>query len=79
MADRCAALLLRKEFWRHGTHFFEESLGANLVIATVGRNGLYAGEWSSSFATTGAKTNPYERFVPGGNAGFSRICPRDRE
>ncbi len=67
VADRGAALLLRKEFFRHGTHFFEESLGTNLVIAAVGKNDLRAGEWKLEYKTSGSSTAAYERFVPGGN------------
>ena len=65
MTDRGAALLLRKEFFRHGTHFFEETLGTNLVIASVGKNGLRSGEWKLEYKTSGSKTEAYERFVPG--------------
>jgi len=67
MADRGAALLLRKEFWRHGTHFFETALATNLVIAAVGENDLTSGEWKLEYKTSGSHTAPYTRFVPGGN------------
>jgi len=67
MAERGAVMLLRKEFFRHGTHFFEETLGTNLVLAAVGKNDLRQGEWKLEYKTAGGSTQPYERFVPGGN------------
>lgn len=69
VADRAAAILLRKEFCRHESHFLEGGLGTNLVIAVVGKNDLNAGEWSYHYRTSGSKTEAYEVFVPGGNSG----------
>jgi hypothetical protein len=65
VADRGAIHLLRKEFYQRGTHFFEESLGTNLVIAAVGRNGVYSTDWNIQWRTAGGSTQPYTRFVPG--------------
>ncbi|HED65140.1 MAG TPA: hypothetical protein ENJ09_06240 [Planctomycetes bacterium] len=67
VADRCSVHMLRKFFFRHGTHFFEEALGADLVIAAVGRNDLRQGDWKIEYRTAGGRTEPYTRFVPGGN------------
>ncbi len=76
VADRGAAILLRKEFLRQGTHFFEESLGTNLVIASVGKNDMYSGPWKLELRYTGETTQPYERFVPGGNSAGGTLPPR---
>ncbi len=67
VADRGAAILLRKEFWSQGTHFFEESLSTTLVLDVVGRNNLHGGDWKMEYSWSGETTQPYERFVPGGN------------
>ena len=67
LAERGSVALLRKEFYRHGTHFFEETLGTNLVIAAVGKNDLRQGVWKLEYKTAGGSTQPFERFVPGGN------------
>ena len=67
MAERAAALLLRREFWHQDAHFYEQSLASNLVIAVAGRNNLRSGEWKLESYTSGASSQPYERFVPGGN------------
>lgn len=69
VADRGAAILLRKEFYRHEMHFLEQALGANLVIAVVGKNDLGGGEWMYEYRTSGSRTEAYEAFVPGGNPG----------
>jgi hypothetical protein len=76
IADRVAAILVRKEFNRQGTHFFEEALGMNLVLGTVGRNNLYGGDWKIETRWTGETTQPYERFVPGGNPAGGTLPPR---
>ena len=68
VADRGGMISLRKEFVRHGTHFFEEALGTNLVIATAGSNGIYSHEWELNYHTEGGRTEPYVRFIPGGNS-----------
>lgn len=67
MAERAAALLLRREFWRQDAHFYEQALAGNLVIAATGRNNLRSGEWKLEMHTSGSSTQPYSRFVPGGN------------
>jgi hypothetical protein len=67
VADRAAVLLMRREFARHGVLFFEESLGTNLVISSVGKNTLLSPGWSSEWNQTGGSTQAYSRFVPGGN------------
>lgn len=69
IADRLTLQLMRKEFYPNGTHFFELSLGTNLVISTLGYNNAQAGDWNVSFKTAGGRTEAYERFIPGGNAG----------
>ena len=69
IADRLTLQLMRKEFYPNGTHFFELSLGTNLVISTLGFNNAQAGDWNVSFKTEGGRTEAYERFIPGGNAG----------
>lgn len=74
LVDRAAVALLRKHFWRQGTHFFEEALGTNLVIAVVGRNDLLPGSWT--IASSGGSTAPYSRFVPGGNPAGGVLPPR---
>lgn len=66
-AERGAVLLLRREFKAQPVHFFEQALAANLVIDAAGRNNLRPGEWKLEYKTSGASTQPYERFVPGGN------------
>ncbi len=76
IADRGGMLLLRKEFVRQGTHFFEEALGVNLVIATAGENGIFSAEWNISYHTAGGRTEPYTRFVPGGNPSGGVLPPR---
>ncbi len=76
VADRGAAILLRKEFLRQGTHFFEESLGTNLVIAAVGKNDMYSSPWKLELRYTGETTQPYERFVPGGNSAGGTLPQR---
>jgi hypothetical protein len=67
VSDRGGIILLRKEFWKQGTHFFEDSLGTNLVIATVGKNGVHSGDWEYGYKRKGGSTKPQQRFVPGGN------------
>lgn len=67
MAERAAALLLRRAFWRQDAHFYEQALAGNLVIAAAGRNNLRSGEWKLEMHTSGASSQPYSRFVPGGN------------
>ncbi len=67
VADRGAASLLLSFFYRHGQLFFEEALRTDLVIATVGRNDLFLKNWSNEYTSTGGSTQPYSRFVPGGN------------
>jgi hypothetical protein len=74
LVDRAAVALLRKQFWRQGTHFFEEALGTNLVISVVGRNDLIPGSWT--IARSGSSTAPYSRFVPGGNPAGGTLPPR---
>jgi len=76
VADRGAAILLRKQFCRHETHFFEEALGANLVIAVVGKDDLGAGEWRFAYKTSGSRTEACEFFVPGGNASGGGLAAR---
>ena len=76
MADRAAIVLLRKQFHRHGTHFFEQALGTNLVIAALGKNDVYDGEWKLEYRTSGSRTQPYSRFVPGGNPNGGTLPPR---
>jgi hypothetical protein len=75
MAERAAALLLRREFWRQDAHFYEQTLASNLVIAAAGRNNLRSGEWKLEIHTSGSSTQPYERFVPGGNPGGGTLPP----
>lgn len=67
ISERGAVAMLRKQFHRHGTHFLEESMGTNLVVAAAGRNDLRQGEWKLEYRQAGGSTQPYERFVPGGN------------
>jgi hypothetical protein len=76
VVDRGATFVLRKHFFRHGTHFFEQALGTNLVIAAIGKNNLYSGDWKLEYRTSGAKTQAYERFVPGGNPSGGTLPPR---
>ena len=76
VADRGAIHLLRKEFYQRGTHFFEESLGTNLVIAAVGRNGVFSTDWNVQFRTAGGSTQPYTRFVPGAGPVGGVLPPR---
>jgi len=68
VADRAACILMRREFARHGIMFFEESLGTNLVISSVGKDTLLAPGWDSNWQQSGASTSGYSRFVPGGNS-----------
>jgi hypothetical protein len=50
-----------------GTPYFHQALAMNLAIAVCGElNALEGDGWG--YGTTGASTQPYERFVPGGNA-----------
>ena len=68
IADRAGTAMVRKEYWRHVTAFFEQTLVTNLVIAVAGKNGQFTqGEWKMEWSRAGASTQPYERFVPGGN------------
>jgi hypothetical protein len=76
MTERAAALLLRKEFYKRSPHFLEQTLASNLVIATVGKNDLHVGEWKLEYKTSGASTQPYERFVPGGNSAGGTLPAR---
>jgi hypothetical protein len=76
IADRGGAILVRRHFYSQGTHFFEEALGMNLVLGTVGRNNLYGGDWKIETRWTGETTQPYERFVPGGNPAGGTLPPR---
>jgi hypothetical protein len=76
VADRIVLQLMRKEFYPNGTHFFELSLGTNLVISALGHNNSKPGDWNVSYKTAGGKTAAYERFVPGGNAAGGQLPPR---
>jgi len=76
VADRVTLQLMRKEFYPNGTHFFELSLGTNLVIQALGYNNARAGDWNVSYKTAGGQTQPYERFIPGGNAGGGLLPAR---
>ena len=75
MTERAAALLLRREFWRQDAHFFEQTLAANLVVANTGKNNLRSGEWKLELHTSGSTSQPYERFVPGGNPAGGTLPP----
>jgi len=75
MAERGAALLLRRAFWHQDAHFYEQALASNLVIAAAGRNNLRAGEWKLETHTSGSSTQPYSRFVPGGNPNGGTLPP----
>ena len=76
VADRASTVLMRKEFFRHGTHFFEEALAINLIIEYLGFNSNGPPEFDFKYKKKGAKTQPYERFVPGGNPGGGTLPPR---
>jgi len=67
VAERGAAVVLRNAFANQQTHFFEQTLATNLVIAATGENNLRSGDWKLEIKRSGASTPPYERFVPGGN------------
>lgn len=75
MTERAAALLLRREFWRQDAHFFEQTLAADLVVANTGKNNLRSGEWKLELHTSGSTSQPYERFVPGGNPAGGTLPP----
>lgn len=79
VTDRTAALLMRKHFARHGTQFFEESLGMNLVIGVAGKNSLLSAGWSLDWRRAGGSTKPYSRFVPGGNSSGGALPKRKAE
>ena len=66
VVERAAMSLLRDIYYYLGTHFFEDALATNLVIAVCGRN-LIGFTWSQEWRQQGASVQAYERFVPGGN------------
>jgi hypothetical protein len=57
-----------------GVPYFHQALGMNLAIAVCGElNALEGDGWG--YGTTGGRTNPYERFVPGGNSAGGVLPP----
>jgi len=62
--NQAARALLFRVINRGDMDHFARALAANLVIETVGRIAVLDGE--GQIRTTGARTEPYERFVPGG-------------
>lgn len=66
IVERAANSLLRDIYYYLGTHFFEDALATNLVIAVCGEN-LVGFSWSWGVQRQGASTEGYSRFVPGGN------------
>ena len=76
VADRASTVLLRKEYHKHGTHFFEEALAVNLIISYLGTNSSGTPEFDYSYRREGGRTEPYSRFVPGGNPAGGTLPPR---
>ncbi len=57
-----------------GAPYFHQALAMNLAIAVCGElNALEGDGWG--FGTTGGRTNPYEKFVPGGNPAGGTLPP----
>ena len=57
-----------------GAPAFHQAVAMNLAIAVCGElNALEGDGWG--YGTTGAKTRPYERFVPGGNSAGGILPP----
>lgn len=54
-------------FGDDGAPYFHQAVAMNLAIAVCGEiNALEGDGWG--YGTTGGRTNPYEKFVPGGNS-----------
>jgi hypothetical protein len=64
--QQAAGALLFTSLNRTDMTLFEKGLAVNLTIELCGRANTIDGE--GSISSTGARTAPYERFVPGGNS-----------
>ena len=61
-------------FGNAGSPFFHQAVAMNLAISVCGElNALEGDGWG--YGTTGARTQPYERFVPGGNSSGGVLPP----
>ncbi|MFN0008034.1 MAG: hypothetical protein ACKVXR_09020 [Planctomycetota bacterium] len=57
-----------------GAPYIHQAVAMNLAIAVCGQlNALEGDGWG--YGTTGGRTNPYERFVPGGNSSGGLLPP----
>jgi hypothetical protein len=57
-----------------GAPYLHQAVAMNLAIAVCGElNALEGDGWG--YGTTGGKTNPYEKFVPGGNSSGGMLPP----
>ena len=66
--ERVAASLSRGTFNSMASPLLEQALHINLVIEIIGEEAPSFSTWSFQWSRAGGSTQPYSRFVPGGNS-----------
>jgi len=66
--ERIAASLSRGTFNSMASPLLEQALHINLVIEIIGEEAPSFSTWSFEWSRAGGSTQPYSRFVPGGNS-----------
>jgi hypothetical protein len=76
IVERAGASLTRGAFNSIASPLLEGALHTNLVIEIVGADHPTFNTWSFQWSRAGGSTQPYSRFVPGGNSAGGTLPPR---
>lgn len=79
VVDRAAASMLWNYFYYVTVPEMETALSTALVVEVVGQNSLSSEVKSFEWSRAGASTEPYVRFIPGGNPTGGVLPPRQAQ
>jgi len=79
VVDRAAASLLWNYFYYVTVPELETALSMSLVVDVIGQNSLTGNVKSFEWSRAGSTTEPYTRFVPGGNPSGGTLPPREAQ